>query len=325
MKPISQVLLRASVVAAAAAALTVGGARAQEYPSQDIHLICGFPAGSGADVIVRYMAEKMRPLAGRTVVVENKPGAAGNIAVEYVARSKPDGHTMYIGGGSGVAGNMNIFKKPPVDVPTQLFAAATLHRQAFMLVVDAKKPWKTVAELTAYLKERGDKSTYGTSAAAGQVMGEMYKAKTGVQSVQVVYKTGQDSLNDMLAGNIDFGTVDPQFGTSQHKAGRLRVLGVSTPTRLESTPDFPTMKESGVDMEFTAWWAAIVPAATPRPAVEKINKWVKEIMSTAESKAFFNAGGGDPWITTPDEANAFLIKSVKDWAEYVRIAKIPQM
>ncbi len=316
--------LRSLQALAASAALLASAPAsiAQEYPSQDIHLICGFPAGSGADVIVRYIAEKLRPIAGRTIVVENKVGAAGNIAVEHTARSKPDGHTIFVGGGSGVAGNMNIFKKPPVDVPTLMFAAATLHRQAFMLAVDAKKPWKTVAELTAYLKERGDKASYGTSAAAGQVMGEMYKAKAGVTAVQVVYKTAQDSLNDMLAGNIDFGTVDPQFGTSQHRAGRLRVLGVSTPVRLDSTPDLPTMKESGVDMEFTAWWAAIVPAATPKPVIEKINKWINEIMATAESKAFFAAAGGDPWSTTPAEANDFLIKSIKDWGDYVKLAKI---
>ena len=315
--------LRAFAVSAALLAFAPAG-MAQDYPSQDIHLICGFPAGSGADVIVRYIAEKLRPISGRNVIVENKVGAAGNIAVEHTARSKPDGHTIFIGGGSGVAGNMNIFKKPPVDVPTQMFAAATLHRQAFMLAVDAKKPWKTVAELTAHLKQRGDKASYGTSAAAGQVMGEMYKAKTGVQPVQVVYKTAQDSLNDLLAGNIDFGTIDPQFGTSQSRAGRLRILGVSTPTRLESTPDLPTMKEGGVDMEFTAWWAAIVPIATPKPVVEKINKWINDIMSTPESKAFFAAAGGDPWINTSADANAFLIKSIKDWGDYVKLAKIEQ-
>lgn len=300
-------------------------AQGQNYPSQDIHLISGFPAGSGADLIVRFMAEKLRPIAGRTIVVENKVGAAGNLATEYVARSKPDGHTIYMAGGSGLAANMNIFRKPPVDVSTQIYAAATLHRQAFMVAVDARKPWKSIAELTAHLKERKAKANYATSAAAGQVMGEMYKSIAGLETVQVVYKTGQESLNDLLSGEVDFGTYDPQFALSQHKAGRLRILGISTPVRLNSTGELPTMKEQGIPIELTAWWAAMVPAATPKPIVQKINAWVNQIMATDEAKSFYSAAGGDPWLSTPEEANAFLQKSVKDWADYVRIAKIPQM
>src|SRR5215204_6482145 len=110
---------------ALAAAIGPHAAWAQAYPSQDVHFVCGFAAGSGADIIVRYFAEKMRPVMGRTILVENKPGALGNLATEYVARSKPDGHTIYITGGSGLAGNMHILKNPSVDVAKSLQIAAT--------------------------------------------------------------------------------------------------------------------------------------------------------------------------------------------------------
>jgi tripartite-type tricarboxylate transporter receptor subunit TctC len=117
-----------------------GAAAAQNYPSQDIRLICAFPAGGGADVLVRHFAEKLRPIAGRTVIVENKAGAGGNIATEYVARAKPDGYTIYVHAGSAVAANQSLFKKPPVDVLRDIRVVATINRQPFMLVVDAKSP-----------------------------------------------------------------------------------------------------------------------------------------------------------------------------------------
>ena len=139
-------LLRCAGLAAALAA-TSGAmasiAHAQDYPSQDIRLVCAFPPGSGADVLVRYFAEKLRPIAGRTVIVENKAGAGGNIATQYMAKSKPDGHTIYVHAGTAVAANQSLFKNPPVDVAKEIRVAATINRQPFMLVVDAKSPYKT--------------------------------------------------------------------------------------------------------------------------------------------------------------------------------------
>ena len=133
MRRLAQITLAAALVAAP-------GVRAQDYPSQDIRLICAFPAGGGADVIVRYFADKLRPIAGRTVIVENKAGAGGNIATEYVARAKPDGYTIYVHAGSAIAANQSLFKKPPVDVVRDIRVAATINRQPFMLVVDARVP-----------------------------------------------------------------------------------------------------------------------------------------------------------------------------------------
>ena len=126
-------------------------------------------------MLVRYFAEKLRPIANRTVIVENKAGAGGNIATEYVARSKPDGYTIFVHAATAVAANQHLFKKPPVDAAKAIQIAATINRQPFMLVVDAKSPYKTVAELTAAMKKKGDKATYATAAPTGIIMGEIYK------------------------------------------------------------------------------------------------------------------------------------------------------
>ena len=152
------------LIAAAAAALVAVAVPqptlAQTYPTQDVHFICAFAAGSGADIIVRYFSEKMRPLMGRSIIVENRVGAIGNLATEYVARSKPDGHVIYVTGASGVAANMHIFKNPSVDVGNALQVAATINKATMMLGVRADAPWNSAPELAAAMKLKGDKASY---------------------------------------------------------------------------------------------------------------------------------------------------------------------
>lgn len=311
-----------ALAAVTVAAIATSGAQAQRYPAQDIHFICAFPAGSGSDTIVRYVAEKLRPIVGRTIIVENRFGAAGNVAAEYVMRSKPDGHTVLVHAASALAANMYLFKKPPVDAAKDVQVAATINRQPFMMVVDAKSPFKSVAEVTEFLKKKGDKATYATSASTGTVMGEIYKAKTGTKAVEVIFRVGADSLNDLQSGAIDYGMYDPVFTMSQAREGRVRMLAVSTAQRMSAVPDLPTMSEAGIPMDLMGWFAAMVPAGTPRPVVEQINAWFKQVISTDETKVFLNKFGGDPWVASVDEAQARLLKDVKDWGDYAKIARI---
>jgi tripartite-type tricarboxylate transporter receptor subunit TctC len=313
----------AGLAFAIAAIMTFTPAQAQQYPNQDIHFVTGFPPGSGADVITRFFAEKTRVLSGRNVLVENKVGAAGSIATEYVAKSKPDGYTLLINAGSGTAAGMHLAKNPPVDVIKAFQIAGTINRQAFMLVVDAKSPHKTVADVTAAMKVKGDKATYATAAPSGIVMGEMYKAITGVKAIEVRYKDAAGSLNELLDGKLDYGMHDPVFSLAQQREGRLRILAHSSGKHLNAIPDVPTMAESGVTgMDLTSWWAYIVPAGTPRPVIDTLNGYLKQILQTGEAKKFLNQFGGDPFISTPEEGQALFVKDERNWAEYVKIAKI---
>jgi tripartite-type tricarboxylate transporter receptor subunit TctC len=314
--------LGAAGLLTAALAPSFAAAQAGGYPSQDIHVVTGFPPGSGADVLTRYFAEKLRVIANRTVIVENKVGASGAIAIKYAAMAKPDGHTIYLSAGSATAAQMHLFKTPPVDVTKAFQIAATVNKQAFMIVVDAKSPYKTIADLTAAMKKKGKDASWAVAATSGIVLGEMYKAKTGIEPVEIRYKNAGDSLNDMLSGRVDYGSHDPVFALAQQREGRLRILAHSAGQRLASIPDIPTMTESGVPMDLTGWWAAHVPSATPRPVVDQINKWFNQILSTQETREFLNKFGGDPFISTPDDAQKLFIQEDKNWAEYVRIAKI---
>ncbi len=312
-----------AVALAAAIATAPFCAQAQEYPSQDIRFICGFPAGSGADVLVRYFGEKVRQVANRTIIVENKVGAAGNIAAEYTARSKPDGHTVYVHAASAIAANMHLFKKPPIDAARDLQIAAGVNKQPFMMMVAANSPYQTLAELTEAMKKKGERASYAQSNTSGKVMGELYKQATGIKAVEVPYRTANDSLNDFSSGVLDYGTMDPVFALSQARAGRMRMLAVSTAQRMQAVPDLPTMAEAGVPgVELLTWFAVMVPSATPRPIVEKLNTWFNEVLATQETKMFLNSFGGDPFIATPEEGQALFRQQIKVWEGYVRTAKI---
>jgi len=324
MKPGARLLLL--IAALAAAPFCAESSRAQPYPAQDIHFICGFPPGSGADTIVRYFAEKMRPLAGQNIIVENRTGAGGNIAIEHLARSRPDGYTVLISSAAALAANMWIYKQPPVaDVGKSIQVVGTINRQPFMLTVDAKSPYKTLADLTAAMKAKGEKASYGTAGAFGTVVGEFYKLRSGVTAIEVNYKAAVDTLNDMSSGALDFNISEPVFSLAQQRAGRWRILAVSTGERLQASPDLPTFKELGYDMDIVGWWAAMVQASTPKPVVEQLNKWFVQIVSSEETRKFLANFGGDPLVEAPAVAQDRLLNDVVRWKDYIRVAKIPQL
>ncbi|MGZ3409187.1 MAG: Bug family tripartite tricarboxylate transporter substrate binding protein [Xanthobacteraceae bacterium] len=308
---------------AIAAGVAGKGAWAQQYPSQDLHFICGFPAGSGADTIVRFYSEKLKAITGKTIIVENRPGAGANIAIEYVGKAKPDGYTILVHGGSGLAANMHLYKKPPVPSVNAFQVFSTINKQAFMMVVDVNKPWKSVAEVTAAMKEKGDKATYATSAPPSIVMGAIYKDQAGLKAVDVNYRTSSDILNDMLSGAVDYAMMEPVFATAQHKQGKLRVLGLSSAGRLQSAPDFPTMAEQGITgIKMELWWAVFVPADTPKPISEQLANWFNQVTASEEASKFLNGFSSDPFIATPEEAQAKLQQEDRNWTEYIKIAKI---
>ena len=317
-------LLQTSLGAAAipAASLFPMPALAQAYPAQDIHFICGFAAGSGADVIVRHFANKIQPISGKTIIVENKPGAIGNIATEYVARAKPDGHTVYVTSGDALATNMHIFKNPPVDVTKQLQIVSTINRMPMMIAVSVTSPHKSIDELTKAIKAKGDKASYSTNNPPARVVGAMYKAAAGLSSVEVQYRSSAETLNDVTSGAVDYAIYDPVFATIQSKQGKIRVLAVATGERLKSAPDYPTMTELGYKMNLVSWWGAMVPMDTPRPIVDKLHDAFAQVIASDDGKKFLTSIASDPWVAGPEEAQQYWRKEVDDWREHVRFARI---
>src|SRR3954463_9834014 len=215
-------LLRSAAAASLALPAISTGAFAQDaWPQRDIHAICGFPPGTGADIFVRFYGKMLQERVGKTVIVENKVGAFGNIATEYVARSKPDGYTIFVAPGSSfLAAAPALFKKLPFDPVNDFEHVTTLAKLPFLLIVAADGPYKDVASLVKALKEKGDKGSYGSIANTGLVGSELFKVNFGLSTVEVKYKDAGSLFNDLLGGNIDFAPLDPGSSAGQMKAGK---------------------------------------------------------------------------------------------------------
>ncbi|MDF2119773.1 tripartite tricarboxylate transporter substrate binding protein [Roseiarcaceae bacterium H3SJ34-1] len=294
---------------------------AQAYPSRPVRFLLGYAAGSGPDLIARFYAERLRPLM-KTIVVENKPGAGGNIAAEQVARAKPDGYTLHPTGGGSLAAAPVIYREVPFDVERDLVVVAMLARQHTLLVVGANSPAKDMNELSAILKAKGDKGRWGSAIPTARVLGTLYSQSIGVAPVEVQYKTSADWIPDLANDMLDFAFIDSASGLGHARQGRIRALAGSSATRISALPDIPTMKSFGVDVDMASWWAVYAPAATPEPLQDQINQWFNEQSATPEAKAFLNGIGNEPWPLPRREAEAYHLEEVKNWARYVKIAGI---
>ena len=229
----------------------------QDYPNRALHVFIGFPAGSGADILGRYFAAQLEKLAGKPVVVENKPGANSNIAAGIVATAKPDGYSILFIASSNMAGSRFLFKNLPFDTVKDFTPVASYAEIAFVLTVGAKSPIKTVAELTAYLKAR-KQNKYGATNQTAILSTEYYKQLAGVDAVHVAYRTAPEALPDVEDGTLDFMIMDGTFAVGPIKAGKIRALAVTTAQRIAALPDVPTMMEAGVgNFEFSPWWGVV--------------------------------------------------------------------
>ena len=301
---------------------------AQEgWPSRDIHAICGTPPGSGADIIVRFYARKLQELCGRSVVVDNKPGAFGNIATEYVARSKADGYTLFIAPSSAYLGAApSLFKKLNFDPQKDFEHVTPLLKNAWILSVAGDSPFKTAADLTAYLKAQGDKASYGSLANTGLISSELYKAHFGLKTVDVKYKATATALNDLWAGNLAFIHIDPTGGAAHFASGKLRPLATAAADRMQSIKDIPSARETGImNSDVVGWWSVEMPKGTPKPVLEKLEAWFNQITAADDTKAFLANIGCDPFPGNSKMLGALLDKEIKAWAEYVKLAKIEVM
>ncbi|MDB5569647.1 MAG: Tripartite-type tricarboxylate transporter, receptor component TctC [Hyphomicrobiales bacterium] len=315
---------------AASAALALGSAPALAqagYPDKPIHTICMFPPGSGADVTVRFFSKKLSDALGKPVVVENRVGAFGNIATEAVARAKPDGYTIYIAPGSSVfAAAKHLFKKLPFDPVTDFEHVTTLARLPFLLIVAGDSPYKTVADLTADLKAKGDKASYGSVANTGLVGSELYKAEFGLKTVEVKYKDPQSMVNDLLGGNISFSHIDPTSVLGQLQSGKVRALATTAADRMKAMPSIPSAKDAGItNSDLTAWWSVHVPAKTDPAIVALLEKTFNEIAVQPEVAKFLNDIGVDTFPGDSKVLKALLAKDLDAWGKYVALAKIEQL
>ena len=287
-------------------------------------MICGYAPGTGADILVRFFSERLRAFTKVAMVVENKPGAGTSIAAEYVARSKPDGYTLFINPGNGMAGNPYLYKGLKHDVLKDFSHVTTLVKLPFTLVVKSDSPFKTTQEFVAAMKAKGDKASYGSPNNISLAAGELLNERSGMKAVNVAYKSTPEALNDLNAGLIDFLWADATFSLAQQKGGKLKVLAVTPSQRSGLDPSIPTMQEGGVpNYHLEAWWGAWYAANTPKTIVDQTAKWLNEILASADGKKFLaETAPADPFPGTPESAYEYLKADIPRWAEMFKLAKI---
>jgi tripartite-type tricarboxylate transporter receptor subunit TctC len=294
------------------------------WPARELHSICGFPPGSGADVFVRFYGKKLEDKLGKTVIIENKAGAFGNIATEYVARSKPDGYTLFIAPGSSfLAAAPSLFKKLAFDPVNDFEHVTTLSKLPFILIVSGDSPYKSVADLTQYLKQQGDKASYASVANTGLVSSELYKANFGLATVEVKYKDPGAMLNDLWGHNVAFAHLDPVTAMAHLKSGKLRALATSSKDRVVALPDIPSAVEAGIsNSDIVGWWSVHMPKGTPKPILDQLEVLFNQIAVDEETKKFLANLGSDPLPGNSQMLKSLLVKDIAAWHEYVKLAKI---
>ncbi|MCD6074570.1 MAG: Extra-cytoplasmic solute receptor [Rhodospirillales bacterium] len=298
---------------------------AQDYPTKNITIICNFPAGTGADIYVRYFVEPLQKKLGKTVIVENKGGAQGNIGTEFAARQKPDGYTILIAPGSStMAAAPSLFKQLGFDPKKDFAPVTTLVRLGFVIVVDAKSPHKTLADLTEAMKKKGEAGRYGLGSNTGLVAAELYKNGYGLKTKPVRYQGAMEGLNDLLGGQVDFYSMDSAFAQGQIAAGKIRALAQTTSFRATGFENVPTVQELKVPnfTKMEPWWAAYVPAGTPKPIIDKLEAAFNEIVKMPETKAFFNKLGGEPYAGDRNLLAKIQAEEMEAWKTYVKLADI---
>jgi tripartite-type tricarboxylate transporter receptor subunit TctC len=298
---------------------------AQDYPAREIRSICNFSAGSGADIVVRYFSDRLSKLAGKAVVVENRPGAQGLVATDYVAKSRADGYTILITPASStLATAPHIFKHVPFDPLKDFQSVTTIASLAFVIATDAARPVKSIDELVAALKAKPDHGFYGTGSNTGQVAAELFKEKLGLKTVYVPYKVTTDALTGVLLGQVEFISYDATWAVSQREPrGKLRILAVTSAKRAGALPDVPTLSELGLgEFDITPWWGVVVPAGTPQPIVEKLARWFNEITTSEETKTFLSRAALDAFPGSPAQMTELVKTETERWGRWVRLAKI---
>lgn len=310
----------------AALALVMGVpalAQAQDYPSKDIHIISSQAAGSGADTIVRFYANKIQEMSKQSVIVENRQGAFGIIAFKALADAKPDGYTLYMSAGSSIAAAPLLYHNMTIDPLKQFTQVTSLSKFAFMLVVPKESPYADVKALVEGMKKKPDHGLYGATATSGVVSSELLKVYSGLKTTQVAYKDSRSALTDLMANQIDWMFMDPIAANEHIRAGRIKGLAVAMQERLGAIPEVPSMKDAGFpQIDVVTWWTLTAPAGTPKPVIDKLAGWVNAVSNSPEGKEFLNRNGMDPFVGTPESANALVRSDFEKWKDYIAKAGI---
>jgi tripartite-type tricarboxylate transporter receptor subunit TctC len=298
------------------------GAWAQTYPTKPIRIVVGFPPGGGNDIIARLVGAKMQESWGQPVVIDNKPGAASILAAEHVAKSAPDGYTLFVNATGGMSVNPVLYAKLPYDSLRDFVPITMVGSFPLVLVVHPSVPAKTVPELVAYAKANPGKLNYSSGSSAFQVATEMFKQMTGTDMRHIPYKGSAASITAVIAGDVQMTIVDAPPLMPQIKSGKVKALAVTSAQRSKALPEVPALAESVPGYEMVLWIGMFAPAGTPRDIAAKLNTEVVRIVKLPDIREKLHAMDVDPLGNTPEQVSEWIRREIAKYGPVVKAANI---
>ncbi len=296
-------------------------AMAADYPTRPINLIVAFTPGGPSDVLARIIGRQLEKILGQTIVIDNRPGGAGNIAAETVAHASPDGYTLLMGNNGLLATNQSLFRKLNFDGERDFAPISLIGSQPNILVVNPKLGINSMAELVAYAKANPGKLNYANSGfgAAAHLSAELFKSEAKVDIVSVSYKGAAPALQDLIAGHVQVMFATSASVVAFLKAGTLRPLAVTTLKRFSLMPDLPTVAELGLPgFDATTWHGLVAPAGTPKDIVETLNRAMVKALAEPDTLRQLHDLGVEVGSSTPAEFAAYIHNEIPKWAAVVK-------
>jgi tripartite-type tricarboxylate transporter receptor subunit TctC len=316
---ITCVAVTLSIGVAMLAGPAVAQSDASSYPTRTIRMIVAYPPGGPLDIMARAISEQLAKLLGQPVIVENRPGAGGLIGTEIAARAEPDGYTLLYTS-TPLSIQETMFAKLPYSALRDFTPIAKVAEGPQLLVVGMSVPVNSVSELIAYAKEQDGKLNYASPSAGGSnhLAAELFKSMAGFKATHIPYKGGAPAEMDVMSGQVTFMFGALTSAMKQVKAGRLKALGVSSKTRMQSAPDVPTIAESGLPgFEVTSWYGIVGPASMPAPIVKKLNQVINQVLNEPSMQQRLIAMDLDATPGSPEQFGQFIETNVGMWKKVV--------
>lgn len=313
---------RRSLLALATLLPLWGSAATLTYPERPITIVIGSTPGSATDGLARAIGLEIAKDTGQPVVIDNRAGAFGSIAAQFVARAPADGHTLFMTTNTTQSANPHLLKKLGYDPIKDFAPVALLAKGSLLLVVNPQVKANTIAELVALAQAAPGKLNYGSGSSSAQVATELFQQMTGTRLNYVPYKANPPAVMDLVAGQTDLMTVDLTTSLPQVKAGKLRALGISSPRRSPLVPNVPTIAESLPGYEFGYWNALYAPAGTPAPVVLRLNELVRRAMAAPAVRQVVEQTGQETALSSPEELGKFQLTELERWGRIIKTAGI---
>ncbi|NRF70550.1 tripartite tricarboxylate transporter substrate binding protein [Aquincola sp. S2] len=311
---------RRTLLAITAATLTTG-AFAQAFPSKPIRLIVPFPPGGGTDIIARETSQKVATATGWTFVIENKPGAGGNLGVDAVAKSAADGYTIVLGQTSNLAINPTLYAKMPYDSQKDLTPIVLVANAPLVMVTSATSPYKTLADAVNAAKAKPGAVNFASpgNGTVAHLTSELFQKAAGVKTQHVPYKGAAQALTDVISGTVELYMSSVPTLLGQIKQGKLRALAVTSARRVDDLPNVPTINESGYKgFDAVTWFGLLAPAGTPKDVIARINAEFNKALQQPELRKKLGDEGADPAGGTPEQFAALIKDEIPRWGKVVK-------